>query len=755
CAVPIPQSSGRRTYCVLPSNNGVLDYSDNGYVIQSTSPVVHYNLADVNGDSFPDIITFERDAIGDYHIYSYNNTGSNGIENNFDPVPANLNYGSGAPTLFEFSELLAGDIDNDGDDDIAFGQGQGSFHWVLLQDGGSFTSVQTTDNFVAGNEYVDLIDLNGNGFLEVLVYSSGFEPYLSWHPVDGTGLLGIGDLIHTSGNYTGASQGNTMEEPWTFARDVDSDGDVDVVTLTNRLVHWYENRGNGTFENPKLFSKLTTFQAVYTIEDVNNDGIYDMIAKYGDEIRLFLRFANGTEQEILLGPDTNEGRIAIGDYEGDGDLDILSDGYINDGSGNFSVESDLEGVFPNRRFQYEDLNGDNILDSYRVTDPGSGFPALEILVSNGLYSYTEQVVFEQDNNNNYYYAVNFEDINIDGQKDVVFVVRELGPDLKMYVSYNQGNGNFSQATEYLVVGPENDFVEYRFYQDIDYNGRFDLILFTDDDILYRLQNTDGTFEPLEVLFDETQVCINRFDSVKDLIFGDLDGDMVNDYLVVSELDISWIGNNFNIDPLTLDYDGDGVFNVDEDLNGNGDPSDDDTDGDGIPNYYDTDDDDDTVATNDEITGIGAGDQSGTNFIDTDNDGVENYLDADDDGDNTLTVNEDYNGNGDPIDDDTNSNGIPDFLDPEVFILSAGDQEFGDRFTVSPNPFTRGLSITFFEELSDVSLRLFDIHGRVLLTYQETTAAERIELTVPELAQGVYWLEITSEEKMAVKKLLRR
>ncbi|MEM7187290.1 MAG: T9SS type A sorting domain-containing protein [Bacteroidota bacterium] len=88
------------------------------------------------------------------------------------------------------------------------------------------------------------------------------------------------------------------------------------------------------------------------------------------------------------------------------------------------------------------------------------------------------------------------------------------------------------------------------------------------------------------------------------------------------------------------------------------------------------------------------------------------------------------------------------------VLGQSD-EFDTNFTIYPNPFSDGLSITFFEEASDISIRLFDMNGRQLFTYHEAMSTERIELTMPELAQGIYWLEITSEEKIAVKQLLRR
>lgn len=50
--------------------------------------------------------------------------------------------------------------------------------------------------------------------------------------------------------------------------------------------------------------------------------------------------------------------------------------------------------------------------------------------------------------------------------------------------------------------------------------------------------------------------------------------------------------------------------------------------------------------------------------DTDTDGLSNYLDADDDGDHLTTHSEDPNGNGNPRDDDTDRDGIPNYLDQD-------------------------------------------------------------------------------------------
>ncbi len=61
-------------------------------------------------------------------------------------------------------------------------------------------------------------------------------------------------------------------------------------------------------------------------------------------------------------------------------------------------------------------------------------------------------------------------------------------------------------------------------------------------------------------------------------------------------------------------------------------------------------------------------------LDTDGDGTLDYLDTDDDGDGMLTASEDLNGNGDPTDDDSDGDGIPNYLDPDGTGMGPGDSD---------------------------------------------------------------------------------
>ena len=86
----------------------------------------------------------------------------------------------------------------------------------------------------------------------------------------------------------------------------------------------------------------------------------------------------------------------------------------------------------------------------------------------------------------------------------------------------------------------------------------------------------------------------------------------------------------------------------------------DSDSDGVPNYADTDDDNDSVADNQEDVN---NDGDVTND-DTDNDGVANVNDTDDDGDGVPTANETYDASGDVAHTDSDNDGTPNYLDTD-------------------------------------------------------------------------------------------
>jgi subtilisin-like proprotein convertase family protein len=200
-----------------------------------------------------------------------------------------------------------------------------------------------------------------------------------------------------------------------------------------------------------------------------------------------------------------------------------------------------------------------------------------------------------------------------------------------------------------------------------------------------------------------------------------------------------------------DNDNDGIPDSDEDVNGNGNLEDDDTDDDGIPNYLDNDDDGDSVPTAIEIEGIGAG-FGPQEFIDTDNDMIENYLDNDDDGDGALTIEEDYNNNGSPLDDDTDDSGVPDFLESGV-NLGVPNFNFGN-VTLLPNPAVDDVLVTWSPSSSVKVIHVYSIRGELLQQNNDVQNVSEVRISLRTMVSGVYFVQLVSAEGMiATQKLI--
>jgi hypothetical protein len=233
--------------------------------------------------------------------------------------------------------------------------------------------------------------------------------------------------------------------------------------------------------------------------------------------------------------------------------------------------------------------------------------------------------------------------------------------------------NFDENTNLSLCQQDNTNVLYFIDQETNEAISFQ---FSDDEF-------DGTFTEIDENTIEINFNINNNNRVTyRRLSGSING---NDYYCqqvppsspqVLEEFISTTGGTATLQIRVTDQDDNDEVPAElEDINGNGDLFDDDTDGDGIPDFLDTDDDNDNVITRSEE--LEALDENGNVitengeivYVDTDNDGTPNYLDTDDDGDGTPTINEDLNVCIDPEnpalnpDNDLNQDGLPNYLNP--------------------------------------------------------------------------------------------
>ena len=203
--------------------------------------------------------------------------------------------------------------------------------------------------------------------------------------------------------------------------------------------------------------------------------------------------------------------------------------------------------------------------------------------------------------------------------------------------------------------------------------------------------------------------------------------------------------NVNLAALSceFDYDFDGVPTADEDVNLDTNLANDDTDADGIYNFADNDDDGDLVLTSEEYVF-----PRNTNALDSDGDSIPNYLDNDDDGDGILTINEDANGNNNPMDDDADGDGVPNFL--ENSALSNQDFALKNNISIFPNPASNILNIDNKTNEQITAISIYSVKGDLV----KEVKSNYNSISVSELQNGVYFVKIEMNKNVLNYKFVK-
>ncbi len=282
-----------------------------------------------------------------------------------------------------------GDIDGDGDLDafVANSSRDGSPaipNEVWLNDGtGTFTDSGQRLG-AANSASVKLGDLDGDGDLDAVVVSENNEPHEVWLN-DGTGIFADSSqrLSAIGGGFAVA------------LGDVDGDGDLDAVVAGGGFASAvWRNDGGANFTNhgrlPNASPSLPGTHDV-ALGDVDGDGDLDaLVGTYGGQGSFILtNDGSGNFQESQQftpgSSDTESYGVALGDLDGDGDLDAFIANkdesgnriYLNDGLGTFVPTAQVltntgNAGFGNRgNYDVElgDLDGDGDWDAF-VANPG-------------------------------------------------------------------------------------------------------------------------------------------------------------------------------------------------------------------------------------------------------------------------------------------------------------------------------------------------------------------------------------------------
>ncbi len=220
------------------------------------------------------------------------------------------------PTSLALGDL---DLDLDGSPDLVVSNYKSGTVGVLVNnDSGAFAAGTTLTAGTSPNA-VALADLNGDGYLDLLVGNSDSDSddvgvYLS---ASGT-LPTTASLTVSTGRFpSGLSAG-----------DIDGDGDLDfaVANTIGNSVSVVKNNGNSTFT---VSATLTgySFPRSLALADMDNDGALDLVV--ANQARASVHVRRNTNQgsfgtALALTVDANPYVLAVGDVNNDGWLDLAT-----------------------------------------------------------------------------------------------------------------------------------------------------------------------------------------------------------------------------------------------------------------------------------------------------------------------------------------------------------------------------------------------------------------------------------------------
>jgi len=298
-----------------------------------------------------------------------------------------------------------------------------------------------------------------------------------------TGSANIVELYKNNGDNTFTKTTNTFavnilyDAAW---GDYDNDGDLDLLLASTLNSKLYDNNGNGTFTLKASLPEV--FMGKCTWADLNNDGFCDIILTGSGGTHILKNNKNGTftNQTTSIPTVSNYSSVAFGDYDNDGDLDILIAGLSSAAEITKIFRNDLNFLFTeqtsivlpgisNCDVKWADMDNDGDLD---IVISGAAYNFYtKIYENSGSNSFTELAgtSFQEL----YRTSIDIADYDNDGYRDIILSGSEDGDDQYTCIYHNNKNKTYTKIVGETIPGVQFGSVRWG---DYDNDGRLDLFI---------------------------------------------------------------------------------------------------------------------------------------------------------------------------------------------------------------------------------------------------------------------------------------
>ncbi len=483
-----------------------------------------------------------------------------------------------------------GDVDNNGFDDLAVAQLEGTEVFLFGANASGLAS-GTLYPLDFGGETTSLLftDLDGDGLAEAVgtvLYQNSIQVHKASAPLvydepthynvgvapraigmihlpgdstpdllcanaqDLSVLLGMGDARFRGAIGFTTGQGAPV---FTEVVDLDNDGDLDTVSITNQqqALVIQEGLGDGTFvTRTSLPLALASENDIGFIEliDIDRNGYLDILVTVfaANELRVYRNYGDiGAFSSPLPADIHNVGSGPVGfdlaDLNNDSKPDVIlanmNDNslelYLGAGQGELILTNTLNLGMSPVDLICSDFDNDGDLDAaVTASDASDNFHVI-VIAGDGSGGLTIVNTYPVDGRTG---DLGLGDFNEDGMIDIVVGQLELIHD-SIFLFYNEGALGFRSEPVVVSPGPGTIVVA-----DADYDGNLDLIIPTTEGELRMLFGDGAGAFPTMLPADRGAMPIPE--DTTSASFGDLDGDFLPELILSSpRTPFTWVGYN--------------------------------------------------------------------------------------------------------------------------------------------------------------------------------------------------------------------